>query len=53
MPLVRHRAVIEAPFEAIWDHLLRKIETPEDYVPAVTRSQILDRPAPGVVERLM
>lgn len=53
MPLVRHRVAINAPVDAIWDHLLRKIEKPEDYVPAATRSEILARPAPDTVERLM
>jgi hypothetical protein len=53
MPLVRHRAEIDAPVEAIWDHLLRKVERPQDYVPAAVRSEILARPAPHTVERLM
>jgi hypothetical protein len=53
MPLVRHRAEINASVDAIWEHLLRKIEKPEDYVPAATSSEILARPAPDTVERLM
>ena len=53
MPLVRHRAQIDASVDAVWRHLLDKIERPELYVPAVTRSQILARPAEGVVDRLM
>lgn len=53
MPLVRHRAGIDAPVEAIWNHLLRKVEKPEDYVPAAVSSKILARPGSGSVERLM
>jgi hypothetical protein len=53
MPLVRHRAEINASVDAIWEHLLRKIEKPEDYVPAATSPEILARPAPDTVERLM
>lgn len=53
MPFVRHRISIDAPVNAIWDHLLRKVEKPEDYVPAAVRSEILTRPGPHTVERLM
>lgn len=53
MPLVRHRAGIDASVEAIWNHLLRKVEKPEDYVPAAVSSKILARPGSGSVERLM
>lgn len=53
MPLVRHRLEINASVEAIWSHLLRKIEKPELYVPAAVRSEILARPGPDSVDRLM
>lgn len=53
MPLVRHRSEINASVEAIWSHLLRKIEQPEHYVPAAIRSEILGRLGPDSVDRLM
>lgn len=53
MPLVRHRTEIDANVDMIWDHLLRKVEKPEDYIPSVIGSEILGRPSPNTVERLM
>lgn len=53
MALVSYRTRVDAPFEVLWDHLLQKIETPERFIPAVTRSEILARPGPATVDRLM
>lgn len=53
MALVSYRTRIEAPFDVLWDHLLQKIEAPERFIPAVTRSEILSRPGPATVDRLM
>lgn len=53
MPLVRYRAEINASVDAIWSHLLRKIEKPELYIPAAVRSEILGRPGTHSVDRLM
>ena len=53
MPLVRHREEINASVDAIWSHLMRKIEKPEQYVPAAVRSEILGRPGAHSVDRLM
>ena len=53
MPLVSYRTQVEAPIDVLWKHLLEKIETPEKFIPAVTRSEILGRPGPNTVDRLM
>ena len=53
MALVSYRTTVDAPLEVLWQHLMRKIEKPEDFIPAVTRSEILDRPGGSTVERLM
>ena len=53
MALVSYRTRIDAPFDLIWEHLLEKIEKPEKFIPAVSRSEILGRPGPDTVERLM
>jgi hypothetical protein len=53
MALVSYRTQVNAPFELLWEHLLQKIEAPERFIPAVTRSEILARPGPATVDRLM
>lgn len=53
MALVSYRTRVNAPLEVLWKHLLEKIETPEKFIPAVTRSEILGRPGPNTVDRLM
>jgi hypothetical protein len=51
--LVSYRTRVDAPFDMLWQHLLEKIEKPEKFIPAVSRSEMLDRPAPDTVERRM
>ena len=53
MALVSYRTRVNAPMEVLWKHLLEKIETPGKFIPAVTRSEILGRPGPNSVDRLM
>lgn len=53
MALVSYRTKVDAPFDVLWQHLLEKIEKPEKFIPAVTRSEILGRPGPSTVDRLM
>ena len=53
MALVSYRTRVDAPIEVLWKHLLEKVETPEKFIPAVTRSEILGRPGPKTVDRLM
>lgn len=53
MALVSYRTHVNAPIEVLWKHLLAKVETPEKFIPAVTRSEILGRPGPNTVDRLM
>ena len=53
MALVSYRARVNAPMDVLWKHLLEKVETPEKFIPAVTRSEILGRPGPDSVDRLM
>jgi hypothetical protein len=53
MALVSYRIRVNAPMDVLWKHLLEKVETPEKFIPAVTRSEILGRPGPGTVDRLM
>ncbi|MBU2677741.1 MAG: DUF1857 family protein [Gammaproteobacteria bacterium] len=53
MALVSYRTRVNAPIEILWQHLLEKVETPEKFIPAVTRSEILGRPGPNTVDRLM
>lgn len=53
MALVSYRTRVNAPFDVLWTHLLEKVETPEKFIPAVTRSEILGRPGPNTVDRLM
>jgi hypothetical protein len=51
--LVSYRTGVAASIEVIWQHLLEKIESPEKFIPAVARSEILGRPGPNTVDRLM
>ena len=53
MALISYRARVNAPFDVLWKHLLEKVETPEKFIPAVTRSEILERLGPNTVDRLM
>jgi hypothetical protein len=53
MALVSYRTRVDAPIDVLWKHLLEKIEAPEKFIPAVTRSEILDRPGENTVDRLM
>ena len=53
MALVSYRTRVNAPIDVLWKHLLEKVETPEKFIPAVTRSEILGRPGPNTVDRLM
>ena len=53
MALVSYRTRVNAPIDVLWTHLLEKVETPEKFIPAVTRSEILGRPGPNTVDRLM
>ncbi len=53
MALVSYRTRVNAPFDVLWRHLLEKVETPEKFIPVVTRSEILGRPGPNTVDRLM
>ena len=53
MALVSYRTTVKAPIDLLWKHLLEKVETPEKFIPAVTRSEILSRPGPNTVDRLM
>ena len=53
MALVSYRARVNAPIDVLWQHLLEKVEAPEKFIPAVTRSEILGRPGPNTVDRLM
>lgn len=53
MALVSYRTSVDASVDVIWKHLLEKIERPEKFIPAVKRSEILGRPGPNTVDRLM
>ncbi|NNF15608.1 MAG: DUF1857 family protein [Gammaproteobacteria bacterium] len=53
MALVSYRTRVDAPFDVLWKHLMEKIEAPEKFIPAVTRSEILGRPGPNTVDRCM
>ena len=53
MALVSYRTRVNAPIDVLWKHLLEKVETPEKFIPAVTRSEIIGRPGPNTVDRLM
>ena len=53
MALVGYRTQVNAPFDVLWKHLLEKVETPEKFIPAVTRSEILGRLGENTVDRLM
>ena len=53
MALVSYRTRVNAPIEILLQHLLEKVETPEKFIPAVSRSEILERPGPNTVDRLM
>ncbi|XOV81005.1 MAG: AtaL-like protein [Aestuariibacter sp.] len=53
MPLVSYRTQINTSFDNLWQHLLAKIENPEQFIPVVTRSEILERPGENCVIRLM
>ena len=53
MALVSYRAYVNAPIDVLWTHLLEKVETPEKFIPAVTRSEILERLGPNSIDRLM
>lgn len=53
MALVSYRARINATVDVLWKHLLEKVEAPEKFIPAVTRSEILGRPGENTVDRLM
>ena len=43
MALVSYRTRVNAPIDVLWKHLLEKVETPEKFIPAVTRSEIMGR----------
>ncbi len=53
MALVSYRTRVNAPIDVLWKHLLEKVETPEKFISAVTRSEILQRLGPNTVDRLM
>lgn len=53
MALVSYRTRVDASVDVLWQHLLEKIERPERFIAAVTRSEILGRPGPHTVDRLM
>ncbi|MDH3546178.1 MAG: SRPBCC family protein [Gammaproteobacteria bacterium] len=47
MALVSYRTRVNARLDVLWKHLLEKVETPEKFIPAVTRSEILERLGPN------
>ncbi|MEQ8515102.1 MAG: DUF1857 family protein [Chromatocurvus sp.] len=53
MALVSYSTRVDVSLDVLWNHLLEKIEAPERFIPAVTRSEILSRPGPATVDRLM
>ncbi len=53
MALVSYRARVNASIDVLWKHLLEKVESPEKFIPAVTRSEILARLGPDTIDRLM
>lgn len=53
MALVSYRTRVNASIDVLWEHLLEKVKTPEKFIPAVTRSEVLERLGPNTVDRLM
>ncbi|MDI1356331.1 MAG: DUF1857 family protein [bacterium] len=49
---IHHSETVQAPLQKVWEHLLYKIDHPENFVPGVSNVKILEKSADATLRKM-